>query len=143
MGVIEIRPSRRLVLFLAGGHGVTAFSCLYLPQGWPVWLGLAIVGASLIHALRAARRIPLTMLPGKAGVLCLAPGEAGEHSVTITSSSTLSPAAVWLVWKDERARGRSGAVLLLRDQMSTHAWRSLQIWLRLQVGVPEVKAGDA
>jgi len=43
LNVIEIRPSRRLVLLLAGGHALAAFSCLFLPEPWQVCLGLFVL----------------------------------------------------------------------------------------------------
>lgn len=134
MNVIEIRPSRRLVLLLAGGHALAAFSCLFLPEPWQVCLGLAIVALSLVRELGAARRGAFVLGMGEDGGLYFAPEAAVDGApARVTSSTVVSGGAIWLVWREARGGG-AGARLLVRDQMAPTTWRALQVWLRLRVG---------
>lgn len=133
MNVIEIRPSRRLVLLLAGGHALTAFSCLFLPERWQVCIGLAVVALSFFRELGSARRELFVLGMGDDGALHLAPGIAEGAPATISPSSVVSGSAIWLAWH-EAGSARTGAHLLVRDQATPEAWRKLQVWLRLRVG---------
>ena len=134
MNVIEIRPSRRLVLLLAGGHALAAFSCLFLPEQWQAYLGLAIVALSLVRELGTARRGAFVLGMAEDGGLHFAPEAAVDGApARITPSTVVSGGAIWLVWRKARG-GRTGARLLVRDQMAPAAWRELQVWLRLRVG---------
>ncbi|WP_366945147.1 protein YgfX [Zoogloea sp.] len=143
MNVIEVRPSRRLVLFLAGGHALAAFSCLFLPQGWQAWTGLGLVAVSLFCALRKTPGASSLIGLGDDGGLRLAPGlVADEGAVVIRPATVVSGAAVWLAWREAQG-GRSGVLLLLRDQMTPGEWREFQVWLRLRVAGVMKALGDS
>ena len=133
MNVIEVRPSRRLTLLLAGGHALAAFSCLFLPQWWQVWTGFGLVAVSLVGALRTNRGAPPRIGLGEEGCLQFAPGLASdEGAVAILPATVVNACAVWLVWCELQG-SRGGALLLLEDQMAPAAWREFQVWLRLRV----------
>lgn len=143
MNVIEIRPSRRLALLLAGGHALAAFSCTFLPEPWYVCIGLGLVALSLVRGLRAARGGPPVIAVGEDGGLRLAPYAAvDEEPSTIMPATVASSGAIWLVWREARGR-RTGALLLFQDQMAPAAWRELQGCLRLRAGHPAaIASGD-
>jgi hypothetical protein len=142
LNVIEVRPSRRLVLLLAGGHALAAFSCLFLPQYWQSWTGFGLVAVSLLGVLRANRGgLPRIGL-GDDGHLQFAPGLASdEDMVAILPAAVVSRSAVWLVWREVQG-SRGGALLLLVDQMAPAAWREFQVWLRLRVAGAMSVSGD-
>jgi len=142
LNVIEIRPSRRFVLLLAGGHALAAFSCLLLPQWWQAWAGFGLVVLSLVGALRPARGGAFLIGLMEDGGLQLAPGlGADEGAVEILPATVVSGAAVWLVWREAEG-GRSEALLLLQDQMAPAEWREFQVWLRLRVAGAVTASGD-
>lgn len=132
MNVIEVRPSRCLVLLLAGGHALAAFSCLYLPGFGLKGGGLLVVGLALVHALGRQRRLLRQFGLASDGSLHLEPSVQHSVPASVSPSTVVSTGAIWLAWRAGVGRP-SGAVLLCRDQMSASEWRTLQVWLRLRV----------
>ena len=141
MTVIEIQPSRLLVILVVAMHVAAAFSFL---------LGVSDVGlrgvclvmlvASLLHFLCVSRRRGFRCLGlQEEGVLLVEPEGRGEFEACLLPATVVLNTAVWLVWRQSAGKKR-GAEVLLPDQLSPAHWRALQIWARLRArpaGAPQ------
>ena len=145
MTVIEIQPSRLLVILVVALHAAAAFS--FVMWASPMWVSgvcLAIVAVSLFYFAffwRRCKRDRLGLLDD--GALLVDPAEGDERELILLPATVVLSSAVWLVWRDE-ARHENGVELILRDQVTPSHWRALQIWVRLRakpVGVSRQGSG--
>ena len=145
MTVIEIQPSRLLVILVVALHAAAAFS--FVMWASPMWVSsvcLAIVAVSLFYFVffwRRCKRDRLGLLED--GALLVDPAEGDERELILLPATVVLSSAVWLVWRDE-ARHENGVELILRDQVTPSHWRALQIWVRLRakpVGVSRQGSG--
>ena len=132
MIVIEIRPSRLLAMLLVALHLAAAFSFLL---GFGIGLGSAAGGLVLAgsgwHCWRRGRRGFKALGLLEDGMLIADPGGAAQHRLSLLPASVATYPAVWLIWRVDGGR-ETGALMLLRDQLASHAWTELQVWLRLR-----------
>ena len=127
MTVIEIQPSRLLVIVVMAMHAAAAFSFLLgVPDGGLRGACLALLAVSLFHFLRV-----WSLCLQDEGGLIVEPEGAGELEARLLPATVVLNKAVWLVWQKSAAKKR-GAVLLVSDQLSPMHWRALQIWVRLR-----------
>jgi len=131
--VIEIQPSRLLVILVMAMHSAAAFSFLLgVPDGELRRGCLALLAVSLLHFLLVWRkRGPRCVCLQDEGGLIVEPEGPGELEACLLPATVVLNKAVWLVWQKNAAKKR-GAVLLLSDQLSPAHWRALQIWGRLR-----------
>lgn len=129
--LLDVKPSRLLATLLVVVHGAAAFSFQLGREFGPSWAIISFVlVASLIHALWNIRKAAVPLALAADGALVFSPGESREWRAVVRPSSVVARKAVWLLWRAE-VGGRSGALLLLSDQLEPHAWRRLQVWTRL------------
>ena len=133
MTVIEIQPSRLLVIVVMAMHAAAAFSFLLgVPDGGLRGACLALLAVSLFHFLLVwRRRGPRRLCLQDEGGLIVEPEGVGELEACLLPATVVLNKAVWLVWQKSAAKKR-GAVLLVSDQLSPMHWRALQIWVRLR-----------
>jgi len=145
MTVIEIQPSRLLVILVVALHAAAAFS--FVMWASPMWVSsvcLAIVAVSLFYFVffwRRCKRDRLGLL--EEGALLVDPDGADERALALLPATVVFCSAVWLVWRDE-ARHENGVELIVRDQVTSSHWRALQIWARLRAkpaGVSRQESG--
>jgi hypothetical protein len=116
--------SRALCLWWCVLHALPAAAVL-LVTSWPI-LAAAIVAGLTCHALRRfPRQLPPVLLRRRDGSWSLP--QRGITGLTLASGSVLAWNWVRLVLSDGRCRH---VVLLVRDQIDSHAWRALQARLR-------------
>jgi len=131
--VIEIKPSRLLLVLVTGVHVVAAFSFCFSSGSWLWVAGAATAVLSwanfVLRWLRDGCRLGLM----SDGGFQFDPDGAVELQLNARPETTVSAAAVWLVWQDERTR-RKRARLVMRDQVSRDDWRRFQVWARLRAG---------
>ncbi len=133
MTVIEITPSRLLVILVVAVHVAAAFALLAgLREAWLAAAGVALLGASLLHFWRrrpnrGCRRIGLA----DDGGLIFDPDGRDALETGVRPSTVVVSGAVWLAWRDI-AGTRQGVELILRDQLPAAEWRRLQVWVRLR-----------
>ncbi|MBS0347287.1 MAG: hypothetical protein JSR69_12620 [Proteobacteria bacterium] len=132
MTVIEFRPSRLLAMLVVALHLAAAFSFLLgFGVGAASAAGLLVLAGSAWHCLHHFRQ-----QFGRLGLLAdgeviVDPGGVAERRLLPLPASAVSYPAVWLAWRVDGA-AETGTLLLLRDQFELHAWRELQVWLRLR-----------
>jgi len=131
--VIEIQPSRLLVILVVAMHAAAAFSFwLGVPKVELRGASVGLLAVSLFHFLLVwRRRGPHRLCLHDEGGLIVEPERAGEMEACLLPATVALNKAVWLVWQKSAAKKR-GAVLLLSDQLSPAHWRALQIWVRLR-----------
>ncbi len=133
MTVIEIQPSRLLVILVVAMHAAAAFSFLLDVPGVGLrGACLVLLAVSLLYFLLFWRqRGPRRLCLQDEGGLIVEPEGVGEFEACLLPATVVLNKAVWLVWQKSAAKKR-GAVLLLSDQLSPAHWRALQIWVRLR-----------
>lgn len=133
MTVIEIQPSRLLVILVVAMHAAAAFSFLLDVPGVGLrGACLVLLAVSLLYFLLLWRqRGPRRLCLQDEGGLIVEPEGVGEFEACLLPATVVLNKAVWLVWQKSAAKKR-GAVLLLSDQLSPAHWRALQIWVRLR-----------
>lgn len=128
MREIELKPSRRLGLLLAGMTGL-AWAALGL-AALPVWAGLGLGAGAAALALRAwrgASRPVRLRLRSDGGVQLRA--EAGDWAdIAVHDDSFVSAALI--VLRCRTADGQAHALALLPDSADADALRRLRVWLR-------------
>ncbi len=141
---IAFKPSRLRIIVLMILHLAAAFSWLLgFAWGLPGLGVLLLLAASALHQRRRERLACGTLLLLPEGRMQLlkgvssAPDGGCPEALPVCAQGRLIPAstvhyrAVWLQWVEEG--GRRGALMLCQDQCSQEAWRTLQVWLRLEV----------
>lgn len=129
---IRIRPSRRLAVLVTAVHGATAASFLasslpFLAQA----LAWMVLTASLAHSLvRLWTRRGQEFVLLEDGTLGFFMPDGQEAVCALDGRSADFGWVVWLLWKGG-GEVRSGAMMLMPDQMASHDWRHLRTWLRL------------
>ncbi|WP_374484920.1 protein YgfX [Zoogloea sp.] len=132
MTVIELRPSRLLAMLLVALHLAAAFSFLLgFGAGAFSAAGLLMLVGSAWHCWRRSRQQFCRLGLQADGKVLVDPGGAAERRLLPLPSSVVSYPAVWLVWRMD-GEAETGVLLLMRDQLAPHAWRELQVWLRLR-----------
>ena len=125
---IELRRSRFLSLLLVLVHALTAGCVAVLPWTWPLRLFLlALVGASLWHALRPHVIVALCIYSRDRLDCLLADGTWAVHSIQ-PDSTVFDQLIVLRLRVGEEKRIRH--LTLLPDQMSAEQFRVLRLWLR-------------
>lgn len=133
MAVIEIKPSRLLLVLVTGMHVVAAFSLGFSVEPM-VWLGgLALLASSYARFWARWRKAGVCLGLASEGDLLIDPDGVTERRLRLGPETTVTPSAVWLVWP-QQGGGRGGTLLVMRDQATPEAWRRLQIWARLKAG---------
>jgi len=134
MSVIEIRPSRLLVILVVAVHAVAAFSFRFAAMPAWAWTGGGIcvlsLGCFMFSRSRRATRSVALMDDGK---LVFEPGRPEEFETKLRAGSVFSRAAVWLAWQGDARR--QGALMVLPDQLTAADWRTLQVWVRLRAAL--------
>lgn len=133
MTAIEIKPSRLLLVLVAGMHVVAAFSLGFSVEPLVQWGGLVLLSGSVVRFWAQWRKagVRLGLVPD--GDLLIDLDGAAERSLRLGPETTVTPFAVWLAWP-RQGRDRGGALLVMRDQATPEGWRELQIWTRLKAG---------
>lgn len=127
MREIELRPSRRLGLFLLGGAGLALAALLLaeVPAGAALALGVA-VGLGVWRAYRTASGVRLR-IAADGHLQCQ--DEATEwRDIEVLDDSFVSPALI--VMRYRAAGGRARALTLLADSAAADDLRRLRVSLR-------------
>jgi len=128
MHEIELKPSRRLGLLLAGMAGL-AWAALWL-AALPVWVKLGLGVGVVALALRGWRGAgqPVRLRLQADGRVQLRGTTGDWDDVEVRGDSYVSPAL--LVLRYRTADGRAHALALLPDSADTEALRRLRVSLR-------------
>ncbi len=125
---LELKPSRRLGLWLAGLLTLTLAAIALADL--PVWLRLALAAMVLGLGVRARRRaaaLPALRIGADGGLQGL--DDAGEwQALAVQDESFVSPALV--VVRYRVGTGRMQALTLLPDSLPPDDWRRLRVSLR-------------
>lgn len=132
---IQLRSSPWLRVMLAGFHCLAAIA--FFAVAWravpPMVIAIVVLslGGSACLADRAERRKSgLRLVLGDSGLMAMEPGV--RESAMIQSGCVDQGWAVWLRWRASgtEADSHSGAMMLVRGNLSSGDWRRLRIWLR-------------
>ena len=128
--IIEIKPSRLLLVLITGVHAVAAFSLWFCVEPVIALGGFGLVAGSYVLALARWRNGRGSLGLTSEGDLLIDADGTARRRLKLGSGTTVTHRAVWLVWPQQNGC-RGGARLLMRDQATSEAWRRLQVWTRL------------
>lgn len=126
---VEVRASKAAQWLNAAIHSIAAFAFLAGGLHWAALLpALGFLWWSWRRTAQAEEaKGVMSLILADDGTLTVE-SVGGTSQGALCGSSADFAWAVWLHWSG--ARGRTGALMLLRDNLTAEAWRSLGIWMR-------------